>query len=211
MRKITGLILFGESVVAGRGVKDRKFSFGRILKSKLPFPVLIKGKSFITSQDALNRLEKEVLLKDKIYSHVLVLIGNNDGRLIGFNKPKFTVPEFKKNMKELIERIQSNGRIVILCNLQPLGDDDIHRIHPHMPKFLAAPFTPYKWHRQYSDACNEIAATCGIQFIDIRIRLMEEKKKGNKVIANYCLDPNELGHRLIAEKIIEELKITNYL
>lgn len=205
MKKISGLILFGESVVAGRGVKDRKLSFGRILKSKLPIPVLIKGKSYITSEDALNRLDKEVLRKDKIYSHVLILIGNNDPRLIGLNKPKFTVPEFKKNMEELVKRILHNGRNVIICNLQPLSNEDICRIHPAMPKYLTLSITPYEWHKQYSDTCKEIALNCGVNFIDIRSELEKEKRDGVEVIADYCLDPNELGHRVIAEKIINDL------
>jgi lysophospholipase L1-like esterase len=206
MDKIKGLILFGDSVVAGRGVKDRKLSFGRILQAKLPFPVLIKGKSFITTEDAMGRLEKEVLSKDKRYSHVLVFLGNNDGRLIGFNTPKFSVQEFKLHMSEIIRKIQESSREVLLTNLQLLGNEDIHRIHPTMPKFLKPPATPLEWHKQYSDACKDIALDCKISFIDIRSRMEEEKNKGNLVIAGYCLDPNELGHRLIAETIISFLE-----
>jgi len=205
MKKITGLILFGESVVAGRGVKDRRLSFGRLLKEKLPIPVLIKGKSYITTEDALNRVDKEVIRKDKIYSHVLLLIGNNDPRLVGFNKPKFSISEFKSNMEQLIRKIQNDGRDVIVCNLQPLDDEDIHRIHPAMPKFLEPPTTPYEWHTKYSDACKEIALACEVQFIDIRAKLEEEKKKGKKVIADYCLDPNATGHLIIAETILKNL------
>ena len=206
MSKITGLILFGDSVVAGRGVKDRKLSFGRILQAKLPFPVLIKGKSFITTEDAIGRLEKEVLSKDKLYSHVLVFLGNNDGRLVGFNTPKFTVEEFELHMREIIQKIKSTNRQVMLCNLQLIDNDDIYRIHPTMPKYLKPPMTPLEWHKQYSDACIDIASAEAIQFIDIRVKLEEEKIKGKKVIADYCLDPNELGHKLIAGTIMAVLK-----
>lgn len=206
MERMTGLILFGESVVAGRGVKDRRFSFGRILRAKLPIPVLIKGKSYITSKDALTRLNKAVLEKEKNYSHVLVFIGNNDVRPAGVNRPKFPVPEFKKNMEQLIRKIQESGRIVILCNLQPLEDKDIYRIHPIISKFIKPPLTPSQWHKYYSDACKDLALSCGVQFIDIRSELEKEKEKNNKVIADYCLDPNKLGHRVIAEKIIKEIK-----
>ena len=167
---------------------------------------MVKGKSYITSKDALNRLEKEVLVKDRIYSHVFIMIGNNEGRLVAFNKPKFTVQEFIANMQELIKRIKENGRTVIICNLQPLDNKDIFRIHPAMPKFLKPPATPYDWHKQYSDACKEIAEINGLHFIDIRSELEKEKKSGREVIADYCLDPNELGHRLMAETICNDLR-----
>jgi len=211
MPKITGLILFGESVVAGRGVKDRSLSFGRLLRVKLPIPVLIKGKSYITSQDALNRLDKAVLRKHKIYSHVLVFIGNNDVRPVGFMKPKFTVEEFMKNVHEIIRRIQDCGKTVIMCNLQPLDDEDIYRIHPSVSKYVKPPITPSFLHKQYSDACSKIAQEAGVFFIDIRSELEKMKEKGIKVIADYCLDPNSLGHQTIAEKIITDLKAYNFI
>ncbi|NQT47164.1 MAG: SGNH/GDSL hydrolase family protein [Candidatus Omnitrophica bacterium] len=205
MKKITGLILFGGSVVAGRGVKDRKFSFARRLKNKLSIPVLIKGKSFITSEDALNRLENHVLIKNKTYSHVLVLLGNNDSRLIAYHKPKSTVAQFKKNMMQLAYKIQCTKRDVFICNLHPLDSDDIRRIHPKMVSYLKPPITPCGWHKTYSDACGEIASMGKFRLVDIRSDLEKAKDEGKRVIADYNLDPNRLGHQIIADKIYEEI------
>jgi hypothetical protein len=103
-----------------------------------------------------------------------------------------------------VQLIYDHNKKPILCNLQPLTDAQIQKIHPDMVKFLTIEgVTPHSWHAQYSDACKKVAEKTKTDFIDIRAAM---EKDGNEVIADYCLDPNASGHSIIANTIMQEFR-----
>ena len=104
--KITGIILFGDSVLCGTGASCRQYGCGKLLKYSLSnMPVLIKGRNRDTTRDGLERLQTNVLDQES-YSHVIVLFGNNDCRLVEQNKPSISLEEYKSNLHKMIQHIK---------------------------------------------------------------------------------------------------------
>lgn len=202
-RKIKGLILFGDSVFFGIGASNRDLGCGRLLKDMLAVPVLIKSRSQDTSLDALTRIS--VCRWDKnIFSHVIIMFGNNDCRLVDINKSKVELEEYKNNLQIIATRLQENGFVSLIANLQPIDDDGFRKcLSISQYSILSATQsltneTPYSWQKRYSDACIEAANNVGISLIDIRTPL---EKADQEIMAGDGLHPNDLGHRLIAETI----------
>ncbi len=203
-KDIKGIIFIGGSVVAGRGVKNRSLGFASIIKRELKIPVLIKGKSYLTSGDILNIIRRYIIYKPADYSHIILLSGNNDSRLVDINTPAISAEQFKRNLIDIILTLHEHNKEIIICNLQPLSDEQIAKIHLQMAKALTLKnFTPHTWHKQYSDACEEVAKEMNVEFINIRAPLEKSKEE---VIADYCLDPNALGHSIVAKTILNKLK-----
>lgn len=197
---IKGVICFGDSVIFGTGASNRNLGCGRILRSILDVPVLVKGKNNHTTREGLKRLEKEVLSIGG-YSHVIILFGNNDCRLIDIDTPCVDIPEYKNNIITMVEKIKKNKKIPLLSNLQPITDEGSRSI-PEMKNYIRNIKSPYEWHRRYSDTLNDIASSTGVNLIDIHSVL---KNYSNKVISEDDLHPNDLGHKIIAEEFRRSL------
>lgn len=201
--KTTGVLLFGDSVLFGTGASTRNVGCGRILGMLLAeTPVTIKGKNRDTTKDGLQRLKSDVL-QDTISSHVIILFGNNDCRLIDIDRPIVSLEEYRDNLKEIIRQIKAVGKIPILSNLQPINSGLFYKTLPDMRKFMVKISSPSEWHRRYSLICEEVVKKESIKLADIRSTL---NRYGNSVIADDGLHPNDLGHKIIAQKFFETLK-----
>lgn len=201
-KKLTGVILFGDSVLFGTGATARNKGCGRILKNFFKdIPVIIKGRNRDTTQDGLQRLKVDVL-NEAICSHVIVLFGNNDCRLIDVDTSKISLEEYQNNLIKIIEQIINRNKIPILSNLQPINSELFYKTLPDMVKFVKRIDSPYSWHEKYSLVCNKVAAERNIKLADIRSEL---KKSESRVISNDGLHPNDLGHEVIAQKFADIL------
>lgn len=102
------IICFGDSLTYGYGAEGGG-DYPAALSKMIGAPVLNKGISAETSQDALKRLKEDVLDNDPYL--VIVEFGGND-----FIK-KLPVKETVKNTEEMIKQIQNAGAMVALVDV----------------------------------------------------------------------------------------------
>lgn len=200
---IKGIILFGDSIFLGTGTSQRRNGCGQILRVLLGgIPILIKGHNKDSSREGLRRLKFDVLERNE-YSHVILLFGNNDCKLIGTNKALIDFEEYRNNLRSMISQIISVGKKPLISNLQPIDSEGFYKTFTDMKQFIAMEVTPYQWHKRYSDICEEIARAEKIPLINIRAIL---EKRSDELLSSDGLHPNDVGHKLIAQIILEALK-----
>ena len=170
-----------------------------LLADKFPaFPVNIinAGRGGDTTQDALARLDRDVI------SHypdiVVVYLGTND---IWGNRE-----DFEKGMRSIIERLQTEGCLVVLMT------------GTHMNKAVRADLTPEMAEiaekmaqRQNEGKCEEIfditrklGETYGIPVLDIYAHYDELAANGidtDALLANGINHPSREMHQVFAEKL----------
>jgi lysophospholipase L1-like esterase len=61
----------------------------------------------------------------------------------------------------------------------------------------------YRWHRQYSDACVQIASIAAVPLVDIRTAL---ENCARDIFFSDGMHPNDEGHSVICETMYEALK-----
>ncbi len=198
-----GLIIFGDSVLAGTGASDRELGCAKLIKSALKIPVSLRARNWNTSRDGLERLEEDVIMQPQ-YSHVLIFFGNNDGWLIGAGQPKVPIEEFRKNLSEIIFRIKNNNQSPLLCNLQLIDQLTFISKFPELNEYRKCiNLTAEQIHLQYSDTVEGVARKCGVDVIDIRSGL---KQFPEKCIAEDGIHPNDRGHKIIADVILQYIQ-----
>ena len=103
------IICFGDSITEGFGVAPEK-AYPALLKGRVSRPVINAGRRGDTTQDALQRVQGDVLEQDPYL--VILEFGANDY----FNQ----VPRQKtfQNLDELVRRIQARGAIVVLVEVR---------------------------------------------------------------------------------------------
>ncbi len=200
----SGIILWGDSVFFGYGASNRNKGCARLLKRKLADrPVIIKAKNLVTSRDALKNIMADVLSTDReMFNTTVMLFGNNDARLIGKDLPIVSVEEYKNIIIEIVNILKKDGRICYLANLQPLDETKAVKTATESVGYMSTIKSPYLWHKQYSDACSEIAKTANIMLVDIRTPL---EKSSRDIFFDDGMHPNDEGHAMICETIYRAL------
>ncbi|MCF7869882.1 MAG: hypothetical protein K9M01_02050 [Candidatus Omnitrophica bacterium] len=198
---LRGVVLFGDSVLFGTGASHRKFGCGRILRSLIDVPVIIKGRNKETSRDGLKRIQRDALEEDKA-SHVIILFGNNDCKLIDYDKAIVGTKEYERNLVEMVRLAKSKNKVPIISNLQPIDSGLFRKTLPDIAKLMVE-ITPYEGQKKYSDICNQIAASENIALADIRSSLEDNLKE---TLAADGIHPNDAGHKIIAEEFLHKLK-----
>lgn len=199
---MNGIILFGDSVLFGTGASTRNKGCGKLLRDLLDRPILIRSHNRDTTEDALKRIERDVL-NENDYSQVVILFGNNDCRLKSIDTPTVSLPLYLNNLAAIIGKIKFSGKIPLICNLQPISSEGFYRTLEKMKEFIKMDSTPYLWHKKYSDICQDVSGEENIALIDIRTPLEENI---NSVLSSDGLHPNDLGHQIIAHQILTALK-----
>lgn len=200
---ITGLICFGDSIIAGTGASERDYSNAKILKNSLSVPVSLKGRNWNTSQDGLERLETDVL-HQKNLSHVIILFGNNDSWLTEELQCKIPLDQFSTNLHRMIQNIRDNNQSPMLCNLQPIDVlTFVKKYAPYIDLNKVRDLSQLDKQALYSAEIESVANKSNVPLINIRSAL---QKANGQVIAEDGLHPNDLGHKVIAEKILKILK-----
>lgn len=200
---ITGIIFFGDSVLAGTGASERELGCSKLVKDALTIPVSLKARNWNTSWDGLDRLEADVL-KQSAFSHVVILFGNNDCWLQAPDQPKIPLEFFSENIIKMAKRIKNNGQTPILCTLQPI---DVPRFTMQFQELLEFQKKSQKnilqFQQMYSAKIQQLAIAGEILFIDIRSPL---EKCPEDTIAIDGIHPNDRGHRLIAQTFLKNFK-----
>lgn len=196
---VSGVICFGDSILAGTGALSRENGCVKRLKKSLKIPVSIKGVNRHTSQDGLLRLTQDVI-EQKHLSHVVILFGNNDCRLTESGQSVISSDRFLANLEEMANRIRQNKQTPLFCNLQPI---DARKLFKFAPEFEKHGVDPESLQKKYSVLVEEFAKRNGYVMIDIRTSLENRKAE---VVAEDGLHPNDFGHELIARKILQSLQ-----
>ncbi len=164
------VICFGDSLTEGVGAGSGE-DYPSLLGRQLKLPIVNAGRRGDTAADGLSRVEQEVLARNPRL--VVVLFGGND-----FLR-QVPLAETRKNLEEIVRRIQERGAMVVLVGLR-LGL-----------------FTD-----EYSPVYEEIAGKTGALYIPQVLKgiLSDPKLKSDTI------HPNGAGYRIMAERILEQVR-----
>jgi len=164
------IICFGDSLTEGVGV-DAGEDYPSVLSRKLNFPVVNAGQRGDTTTQALERLSDSVLRRNPRL--VIVLLGGND-----FLR-QLPRSESKKNLAEIVRRIQQQGAMVAIAGIKlGLFTDEFAAIYEDTAKELGALYIPQVMKGILSDA----------------------------TLKSDPIHPNRAGYSLIAERIAEKVR-----
>ena len=174
-REAAVVVAFGDSLTSGPGLRPEQ-TYPALLQQRIEserreYVVVNAGVSGDTSSEALARFDRAVVPGTKI---LILAIGANDG-LRGV--PVATV---ERNLATMIERAQSRGIAVLLCQMEapPLGGLgytlDFHRVYTRLAERYTVRLVPFF-----------LAGLIGNGDFDL----------------DDTLHPNAAGHRAIAETI----------
>lgn len=200
-RKMSGLVCFGDSVLAGNGATSRERGCAKLIKSSIGIPTALKGRNWNTTVDALERINADVLRDN--YSHVLILFGNNDSWLTGANKTKVDFDLFVRNMNLIIDAILENDQVPLCFNFQPVDFEVFIQEFPEIAEYRAGMMDTLEGVRdKYMQAIHNICERRELPLVDIASPL---KASHVNVIADDGIHPNDEGHKIIAETAITVL------
>ena len=168
-------------------------------------------------------------LKDDVLSNhpdiVLLEYGGNDcdfnwneisNNPKGDHKPKTDFYTFENKLKETLNFLKTNQILTIVMTLPPLNADRylkwVSRNDPltetNILNWLGSVTKIYWWQEKYSSAVIKIAEETNTKWIDIRGAFLQYPDF-TKFLCPDGIHPNEFGHRIIANKIIDFIK-TDY-
>jgi len=174
------IVAFGDSLTSGPGLR-REETYPALLEQRITsegreYRVVNAGVSGDTSSEALLRFDAALVPDTRI---VILAIGANDG-LRGV--PVATV---ERNIAAMIERAQSRGIAVLLCQMDapPIGGlsytIEFHRIYTRLAERYKVPLVPFF-----------LLGIIGNEDLDL----------------DDSLHPNAAGHKVIADTIWPHLR-----
>lgn len=164
------IICFGDSLTFGTGAPRDK-SYPAQLAEMLGQPVINAGIPGDTSASALQRLERDVLSQSPRI--VLITLGGNDLKNGVDKKTAF------KNLKEIVETIQTKGTLVVIGGIKLLF-----------------------WDRGYEEEYEKLAEETG----SLLIPNILEGLMGNNELMSDTIHPNGAGYKIMAEKFYKAIK-----
>ncbi len=220
-------VLYGDSISKGVVFDEQK---GKYVLLERSYPNLLQGrlKGVIhnaakfgnTILRAAGKLQNDVLKKEP--DIVIIEFGGND---CDFNweeiaenpleehNPNTDFNIFQKSLKSLIDSLKSSGIIPVLMTLPPLDADRYFKwisknssvIGDKILTWLGSVSRIYWWQERYNSAIISTAQETKTRCIDIRSAFL----KNPDFRQFLCIDgihPNEKGHLLIADKIMEYIR-----
>jgi len=168
-------------------------------------------------------------LKDNIFKEkpdiVLIEYGGNDCDFNwdeiaqnpdGIHAPKTDFNTFENTLLETITMVKENKGIPVLLNLPPLNADRyLDWISHYSPatkssilKWLGSVTKIYWWQERYNSVIVKIAEETKTLWIDIRGAFLRFPDY-TKLLCADGIHPNKDGHMVIADKIIDFVKLRN--
>lgn len=227
------ITLLGDSISKGVIYDDNKGryvliedSFCNIVQYKLKAAVHNAGKFGSTILRGSKKLYDE-MTKSKP-DIVLIEFGGNDCDFkwedVALNplephEPNTDLSVFRETLNKIVTNLKSSNVIPVLMTLPPLDPEKYFKwiskkseeYAENILKWLGSVDQIYTWHECYNQVIKEIAEETKTNLIDVRSAFLSS----DNYTAYLCIDgihPNVSGHRLIADKIIDYLKVNyNYL
>jgi acyl-CoA thioesterase I len=176
------IVVLGDSISAGYGLKNSDSGWVNIFSHKITqefsnFEVINASVSGDTTVNGLARLPE--LLKVHQPKIVIIELGGNDGLRVT------PLKTFRNNLKELIQKSQQHGAVVILAGMQ---------LPPSLGPFYTQPFF-----QTYKDLAK--------QYQTFLIPFLLEGIGGNeKLMQSDGIHPNESAQSLIVENVYPIVK-----
>ncbi len=216
-------VLYGDSISKGVVYDESKEkyvvleeSFPNLLQNRLKGVIHNAARFGNTILRAAGKLQNDVLKKKP--DIVIIEFGGNDcdfkweeiaDNPQGNHFPNTDFNIFQKSLKSLIELFNSTGIVPVLMTIPPLDADRYFRwisknsaaVGGKILEWLGSVSKIYWWQERYNSAILNIAQETRTHWIDVRSAFLRQPDFRQFL----CIDgihPNEKGHRLIAEKIM---------
>ncbi len=216
--KIQTIVVFGDSTTAARGKLE---IYANLLASELPamgIPtgIINAGIGGNTTQNATSRFEKDVLEKNP--DLVVIQFGINDSAIDVWEKPpasetRVSKDKYIKNLQNFVETLKTRKCSVILMTPNPIYWTQALKNYYGKPPYL--PDDPDGFNvtlREYAQAVRQLAEKQKIPLIDVYAAFSDYGKMKNQNVNDLLLDgmhPNDKGHRIVADLLINEIMNLN--
>ena len=224
---MTNISAFGDSVLKGVTLKNNKYkvsknNFANLCENVLNIKIQNKAKFGSTISTGEKSINKNLEMIEKSNGNYVVMeFGGNDcdfnwaeiseRPLDNNHKPNSEIKDFIKFYTELINRIKELGKQPVLLSLPPvdfnkyfkkitegLNANNILKWMKGNKQFIT------NWHERYNIEVFKLAINNNVPIIDITSKFLEVKNY-EKLLCDDGIHPNEEGHKLIAEAIIEHI------
>ena len=221
-------VLYGDSISKGVVYDDKKGkyiiseeSYSNLLQNTLKGVIHNASRFGNTIIRAAGKLQNDVLKKNP--DIVIIEFGGNDCDFkweeiaqdpYGQHEPNTDFNIFQKSLKSLIELFEKSGIVPVLMTIPPLDADRYFKwisknstlIGEKILTWLGSISKIYWWQERYNSAIISIAQETKTRWIDVRSAFLKTPDFRQFL----CLDgihPNNQGHKLIADKIMEYIKL----
>jgi lysophospholipase L1-like esterase len=201
-------------------------SFCNLVQNKLKAAVHNAGRFGSTILRGSKKLYEE-MTKSKP-DIVLIEFGGNDCDFkwedVALNplvphEPNTNLSVFRETLNKIVSNLRASNVTPVLMTLPPLDPERYFKwisqkrddYAENILKWLGSVDRIYSWHACYNSVIIEIAKETNTNLIDVRSAFLNSDDYKTYL----CIDgihPNEIGHKLIAEKVIDFIKSNfNYL
>lgn len=194
-----------------------------LLQDKLKGAVRNTARFGNTLIKGMSNLKKDVL-KDKP-NIVLIEYGGNDcdfhwneiaDNPDGDHSPKTDFNMFEKMLTEAIQFLKSQQITPVLMSLPPLNADNyfkwVSKNNPvaeqNILKWLGSVTKIYWWQERYNSTILKVSEMTKTKYIDVRGAFLEHPDF-TKFLCSDGIHPNQAGHKLICDKVLEFVR-SNY-
>jgi acyl-CoA thioesterase-1 len=133
------------------------------------------------------------------------------------HEPKTNFNQFEKQLQETVKFLKTNKIMPILMTLPPLNADRylkwVSKNNPlaeiNILKWLGSVTRIYWWQERYSSTIIRVAEETKTRWIDIRGAFLQYPDF-NKFLCLDGIHPNQDGHKIIADKIIDFITTSSY-
>lgn len=155
-------------------------------------------------------------------SLVLLEVGGNDCDFdwdavardpLSPHQPNTPLPEYEKNLLEIVTTVQEAGSQPILCDLPPIDADRYFRFFTRgeperascILQFLGSVGRIYWWHERYNAVVERVAQTTKTPLILLRASMLEDEDY-RVCVSDDGLHPNARGHERLAQTTLGYIK-----
>jgi lysophospholipase L1-like esterase len=230
IKKDYNYMLYGDSILKGVVYDESKCkytvlekSFGNILQDRLKGVVNNAARFGNTIIRGTSKLQNEV--KKNNPDIVLIEFGGNDCDFnweevaenpSGDHVPKTDFNVFEKMLRSMIESLDKVNIVPVLLTLPPIDADRYFKwvsrnsaaMGSSILEWLGSVNKIYWWQERYNSIVLSLAQETRTRWIDIRSAFLRYPDY-TRLICVDGIHPNERGHTVIAEKILEYIS-SNY-
>jgi lysophospholipase L1-like esterase len=230
IKKDYNYMLYGDSILKGVVYDESKCkytvlekSFGNILQDRLKGVVNNAARFGNTIIRGTSKLQNEV--KKNNPDIVLIEFGGNDCDFnweevaenpSGDHVPKTDFNVFEKMLRSMIESLDKVNIVPVLLTLPPIDADRYFKwvsrnsaaMGSSILEWLGSVNKIYWWQERYNSIVLSLAQETRTRWIDIRSAFLRYPDY-TRLICVDGIHPNEWGHTVIAEKILEYIS-SNY-
>lgn len=212
------VLAFGDSTTAPREVEGASLTvYADILREELPagdagFTVINAGVRGNTTADAAERFAKDVL------SHaadvVIIQFGANDAMVDVWKdpparQPRVTIQAYEEHLRTFVRTLRDRGVKVVLMTPSPFRwTPGLRKRYGRQPYQPDDPDGINVLLQTYAATVRRIAKEEGVVLVDVYEAFSAYGRVAGQSVDDLLLDgihPNEAGHRLVADRLLEAL------